>query len=105
MDDGVRSAIVRRQFLWRISGGSVRRRTLSFADFMASEIENWIFHPNQEISYREDGTCVVSFRAGGIDEMLWHFFTWGDLLTIEQPKWLRDAMNAKCASLADHHAQ
>ena len=76
---------------------------LSFPEFIASEIEAWTFHPNQTISYRKDGTVEVRFKAGGAEEMLWHFFTWGNLLTIEKPNWLRERMSTLCIHLAEHH--
>ena len=42
--------------------------------------------------------------AGGIDEMCWHLFTWGESVTVEKPARLRRRLAAMCASLTAHHS-
>jgi predicted DNA-binding transcriptional regulator YafY len=32
-----------------------------------------------------DGSLVVRFRAGGLLEMAWHLFTWGDQVEVVEP--------------------
>ena len=44
-----------------------------------------------------------AFTAGGIDEMCWHLFTWGDSVTVEKPARLRKRLTGMCASLTVHH--
>ena len=62
------------------------------------------FHPNQSVEENEDGSLTVRFEAGGIDEMCWHLFTWGESVTVEKPARLRRRLAAMCASLAAHHS-
>ena len=42
--------------------------------------------------------------AGGIDEMCWHLFTWGESVTVEKPARLRRRLAAMCGTLAAHHS-
>ena len=62
------------------------------------------FHPNQSVEGNEDGSLTVRLKAGGIDEMCWHLFTWGESVTVEKPARLRRRLAAMCASLAAHHS-
>ena len=62
------------------------------------------FHPNQSVEENEDGSLTVRFEAGGLDEMCWHLFTWGESVTVEKPARLRRRLAAMCASLAAHHS-
>ena len=43
---------------------------LSFPDDMKSELDQWIFHPDQIVSKRRNETVTVRFKAGGALEML-----------------------------------
>lgn len=40
----------------------------------------------------EDGSLTVRFRAGGLREICWHLFTWGDTVTIVAPAALREML-------------
>ena len=62
------------------------------------------FHPNQSVQENEDGSLTVRFKAGGIDEMCWHLFTWGESVTVEKPDRLGRRLAEMCASLAAHHS-
>ena len=62
------------------------------------------FHPSQSVEENEDGSLTVRFEAGGIDEMCWHLFTWGESVTVEKPVRLRRRLAAMCTSLAAHHS-
>ena len=42
--------------------------------------------------------------AGGINEMCWHLFTWGESVTVEKPARLRRRLAAMCGALAAHHS-
>ena len=46
---------------------------------------------------------MVRFRAGGIDEMCWHLFTWGESVTVMKPARLRRRLAGMCATLAANH--
>jgi len=51
-----------------------------------------------------DGALRVSFRAGGVQEMGWHLFTWGTVVTVVAPEELREALAEMSAAVATHHS-
>jgi predicted DNA-binding transcriptional regulator YafY len=77
---------------------------LRFTPEAAEDAERWLFHPSQNMMRDEDGSLTVRFRAGGVQEMCWHLFTWGTELTIIAPTTLRAAAAAMTAVVAQHHA-
>lgn len=76
---------------------------LRFRADAAPDAAAFLFHPGQEVTANEDGSLTVRFQAGGALEMCWHFFTWGDSVTVEQPAGLRARLAGMCAALAEHH--
>lgn len=52
-------------------------------------VDEFCFHPRQVVDVLEDGTTQVSFTCGGVREMAWHLFTWGDQLQSIEPPQLR----------------
>ncbi len=58
----------------------------------AEEAQHFLFHPSQKTSKRKDGSLIVRFRVGGLLEMCWHLFIWGDGVEVVEPKKLRDMM-------------
>jgi predicted DNA-binding transcriptional regulator YafY len=74
---------------------------LRFVPEVADEVDNFRFHPTQTITREADGSTVVRFRAGGLREMAWHLFTWGDAITIIAPKDL-EAMMLECLEASRH---
>ncbi len=79
------------------------RVVLRFDAAAAEDASRFVFHPDQAIERHDDGSLTVRFEAGGIDEMCWHLFTWGDSVTVEQPARLRRRLAGMCRSLATHH--
>lgn len=63
----------------------------------------FLFHPDQIMDEHRDGSLTVRFKAGGIDEMCWHLFTWGESVTVEQPTRVRRRVAKMCTRLAVHH--
>jgi len=61
------------------------RVTWRFSAKVAEEVKRWRFHPTQELVVRRDGQVDVTFTAGGMREMCWHLFTWGDDVEIVRP--------------------
>jgi predicted DNA-binding transcriptional regulator YafY len=55
----------------------------------AAEAREYVFHPDQTVEERPDGSLLVRFRAGGLHEMAWHLFTWGRDVQILEPVALR----------------
>ena len=76
---------------------------LRFAPGAARDASTFVFHPDQKTEPNDDGSLTVRFKAGGIDEMCWHLFTWGESVTIEKPLRLRQRLAEMCDSLAAHN--
>ena len=76
---------------------------LRFDAAAARDASTFIFHPDQTTESNDDGSLTVRFEAGGIDEMCWHLFTWGESVTIEEPLRLRRRLAGMSARLAAHH--
>lgn len=51
----------------------------------AQEAKNYVFHPSQEMIENKDGTLTVKFKAGGMLEMDWHLYTWGNHVKVIKP--------------------
>jgi predicted DNA-binding transcriptional regulator YafY len=76
---------------------------LRFTPEAAEDAAGWMFHPSQTTEGGADGSLVVRFRAGGVQEMCWHLFTWGTAVTIMGPAILRKAVAAATFAAAQHH--
>ena len=76
---------------------------LRFDAAAARDASTFIFHPDQSTQSNDDGSLTVRFEAGGIDEMCWHLFTWGESVIIEEPPRLRRRLSEMSARLAAHH--
>ncbi len=66
-----------------------------FTPEAAADARLYLFHPTQTMADEPDGSLVVSFSAGGLREMCWHLFRWGDQVEILSPPELRAAMVAQ----------
>ena len=76
---------------------------LRFDPRVARDASTFVFHPDQTTKTNDGGSLTVRFEAGGVDEMCWHLFTWGESVTIEKPLRLRRRLAEMCASSAAHH--
>ena len=77
---------------------------LRFDADAARDAATFLFHPTQTFSENDDGSLTVKFRAGGLNEMCWHLFTWGESVAVEQPVELRERLRKLCEEIAEHHA-
>ncbi len=75
-----------------------------FTPKAAEDAGEFLFHPNQETERLKDGSLVVRFRAGGLLEMCWHLFTWGDEVEIVKPKRLASMLFKQCGVSASRSA-
>jgi len=64
-----------------------------FAPEAAPDARLYLFHPTQVMTTEPDGSLTVSFRAGGLREMCWHLFRWGEQIEILSPGALRQTMS------------
>jgi len=78
---------------------------LRFAPEAAEDAAGWVFHPPQRMERDGDGGLVVRFRAGGMREMCWHLFTWGEAVTVVEPEELRNQLAEAAALVAGHYAR
>ncbi len=69
----------------------------------APDASSFLFHPDQTVDEQDDGSVTVRFEAGGLDEICWHLFTWGETVTVERPVGLRHRLATMCRTLASHH--
>jgi predicted DNA-binding transcriptional regulator YafY len=76
---------------------------LRFTPEAAEDAAGWLFHPSQIVERAADGVLTVRFRAGGIQEMCWHLFTWGTAVTVVGPEELRLHMARLAQTAAAHH--
>ena len=56
-----------------------------FSPEAAEEARAFTFHPDQTVEDQPDGAVIVRFRAGGLLEMAWHLYTWGDRVEVLEP--------------------
>ena len=78
--------------------------TVQFDAYAARDAETFLFHPTQTLVKNDDGSLTVKFRAGGLNEMCWHLFTWGEGVSVEKPVELRERLRSMCEEIARHHA-
>ena len=69
----------------------------------AEEALGWRFHPTQQLDKQPDGSVIATFRAGGMRELAWHLFTWGDKLEIVAPERLKTMMREELAQAVRAH--
>lgn len=67
----------------------VRGIVWRFTPDAAAEARQFLFHPTQEMAENQDGSLIVRFQAGGLLEMSWHLFRWGDRVEVLAPERLR----------------
>ena len=77
---------------------------LRFNPDAAPDAATFLFHPSQTLHENDDGSLTVRFRAGGLEEMCRHLFTWGTAVTVEEPAELRERLRGMCAEIAEHHS-
>lgn len=70
-----------------------------FSPRAAGDARACLFHPTQRFEEQPDGSLIVRFRAGGLREMCWHLFTWGDAVEVIAPDALR-CLYADCLAEA-----
>ncbi len=65
---------------------------LRFSPEVADEVAAFQFHPTQTLTHEPDGSTLVRFRTGGLREVAWHLFTWGEAVRILAPNELIKVM-------------
>jgi predicted DNA-binding transcriptional regulator YafY len=70
----------------------------------AQDALGWRFHPTQHLETQADGSVIVRFRAGGMRELAWHLFTWGETVRILGPERLKAELTDQLARAVAWHA-
>lgn len=65
---------------------------LRFAEGAAHDAEAWHFHASQTRERQADGTLLIRFHAGGIEEIATHLTQWGDAVEVLAPVALRQRL-------------
>ncbi len=66
---------------------------LRFVPEATDEVRDWVFHPNQTMEPQADGSLIVRFRCGGMQELDWHLYTWGEEVTVLTPEHMINQTN------------
>jgi predicted DNA-binding transcriptional regulator YafY len=64
-----------------------------FSPEAADEARAFTFHPDQTMEDQPDGSLIVRFSAGGVLEMAWHLYTWGDRVEVLSPPQLAERVH------------
>jgi len=72
---------------------------------VAEEAAEHCFHPDQQSERLPDGSLLVRLRAGGLQEMAWHLFTWGPAVEIVEPPALRALMLQMLSEALSSHGR
>lgn len=77
-----------------------------FRPGVAAEARECVFHPDQTLETQLDGSLVVRFRAGGVQEMAWYLLTWGrDVEVLEPARLRRELVKWGMTALRRHGAE
>jgi predicted DNA-binding transcriptional regulator YafY len=60
-----------------------------FSAIAAPDARTYHFHSTETREDQPDGTLIVRFQAGGLQEMCWHLFIWGREVEVLEPQELR----------------
>jgi predicted DNA-binding transcriptional regulator YafY len=71
---------------------------LRFTALAAHEAKRFEFHPTQTLHERSDGKLDVELFAGGLKEICWELFRWGDGVEILEPLKLKEEMTRQLSA-------
>ena len=83
--------------------GEVQDVVLRILPEKAEDALAWRFHAKQSVQIASDGGVIVRFRAGGMLELAWHLFTWGDGLEVISPEILRRTLMEELERALSRH--
>ena len=94
------AARICRALVRRVSRGAGRCGLEVYTESSADARE-FLFHPTQTMEDPPDGSLIVRFRAGGLLEMAWHLFTWGNEGEVLKPRKLKSLLPASLAKVRE----
>lgn len=71
--------------------GEILDVKLKFSKEVVCDAEQYKFHPTQTCMKDDNGNLIVSFKASGDKEIIWHVFKWGKNCEILSPKKLKES--------------
>jgi predicted DNA-binding transcriptional regulator YafY len=69
------------------------------------DLKNFRFHASQAVETLPSGGALVRFRASGMQELVWHLFSWGNKVEIIEPVSLRQSMTSDLTVTLAHHRE
>lgn len=69
------------------------------------DLKNFRFHASQTVETLPSGGALVRFRASGMQELVWHLFSWGSKVEIIEPVTLRQLMTSDLTATLAHHRE
>ena len=66
---------------------------VEFQEEVKDIVKEFVFHENQSMHEQPNGAVTVSFKSGGLIEMVWYFFRWGKYMKVIKPKKLKELVN------------
>lgn len=76
---------------------------LKFKPSVVEDAKAYIFHPTQELTTDNDGSLIVSFKAGGLMQIAHHLLTWGDSVSVIEPARLNQIIIDEVEMLQQHY--
>lgn len=83
--------------------GTPRDVILRFTPDAAEDAARRHFHPTQTLEHLPDGSLVVRYHAGGLQEQAFYLFTWGTAVEILAPIELRTELCRLLRRALEHH--
>lgn len=74
---------------------------LWFSKDVADDVKHYNFHPTQKLKEDDDGSVIVTFKACGSWEIIWHVVRWGKKCKILAPKSLQKEFKEYIKELLD----
>lgn len=70
---------------------------------VAGYIAEKIWHANQKIEHRKDGSLILSLQVAGIDEIRHWVMRWGAKAKVLEPQSLKNAISAEAKAMCKHY--
>ena len=76
---------------------------LRFLPAAANDAARFLFHPTQRMEPQADGSLILRLTAGGLQEIVYHLFTWGTTVEVLEPASLRQKLRDFLETALTHH--
>lgn len=83
--------------------GDVMAVRVQFSREVADYFKERQWHPTQKVKTLRNGDAIVSFQAGGLEEIVSWVLSWGKFAKVLEPRELITAIIAQCKSMAKQY--